>query len=70
MPCRQSDMTRPIVDVATALRTRFKVDIIIVVVVIIIIIIIIIIKMDLRDVGWGALTGSIWLRIGMGGELL
>jgi hypothetical protein len=28
------------------------------------------IKMDLREVGWGAWTGSIWLRIGTGGELL
>jgi hypothetical protein len=28
------------------------------------------IKMDLRAVGWGAWTGSIWLRIGTGGELL
>jgi hypothetical protein len=28
------------------------------------------IKMDLREVGWGACTGSIWLRIGTGGELL
>jgi hypothetical protein len=28
------------------------------------------IKMDLRKVGWGAWTGSIWLRIGTGGELL
>jgi hypothetical protein len=28
------------------------------------------IKMDLRDVGWGACTGSILLRIGTGGELL
>jgi hypothetical protein len=29
------------------------------------------IKMDLREVGWGgAWTGSIWLRIGKGGELL
>jgi hypothetical protein len=28
------------------------------------------IKMDLREVGWGAWTGSIWLRIGIGGELL
>jgi hypothetical protein len=28
------------------------------------------IKMDLRGVGWGAWTGSIWLRIGTGGELL
>jgi hypothetical protein len=28
------------------------------------------IKMDLRQVEWGAWTGSIWLRIGTGGELL
>jgi hypothetical protein len=28
------------------------------------------IKMDLRDVGWEVLTGSISLRIGTGGELL
>jgi hypothetical protein len=29
------------------------------------------IKMDLREVGWGgAWTGSIWFRIGTGGELL
>jgi hypothetical protein len=28
------------------------------------------IKMNLREVGWGAWTGSIWLRIGTGGELL
>jgi hypothetical protein len=28
------------------------------------------IKMDLREVGWGTWTGSIWLRIGTGGELL
>jgi hypothetical protein len=28
------------------------------------------IKMDLREVGWGAWTGSIWLRIRTGGELL
>jgi hypothetical protein len=28
------------------------------------------IKMDLQEVGWGAWTGSIWLRIGTGGELL
>jgi hypothetical protein len=28
------------------------------------------IKMDLREVGWGAWTGSIWLRIGRGGGLL
>jgi hypothetical protein len=28
------------------------------------------IKMDLREVGWGAWTGLIWLRIGTGGELL
>ena len=29
------------------------------------------IKIDLRDIGWvGAQTGSIWLRIGTGGELL
>jgi hypothetical protein len=28
------------------------------------------IKMDLMDVGWGAWTGSFWLRIGTGGGLL
>jgi hypothetical protein len=28
------------------------------------------IKMDVREVGCGAWTGSIWLRIGTGGELL
>jgi hypothetical protein len=28
------------------------------------------IKMDLREVGWRAWTGSIWLRIGTGFELL
>jgi hypothetical protein len=28
------------------------------------------IKMDLQDVGWGAWTGSIWLRIGTGGGLM
>jgi hypothetical protein len=28
------------------------------------------IKMDLQDVGWGAWTGSIWLRIGTGCEFL
>jgi hypothetical protein len=28
------------------------------------------IKMDLLEVGWGAQTGSIWLRIGTGGGLL
>jgi hypothetical protein len=28
------------------------------------------IKMYLREVGWGAWTGSIWLRIGTGGGLL
>jgi hypothetical protein len=28
------------------------------------------IKMDLREVGWGTWTGSIWLRIGKGGGLL
>jgi hypothetical protein len=28
------------------------------------------IKMDLQEVGWGALTGLIWLRIGTGGGLL
>jgi hypothetical protein len=27
------------------------------------------IKMDLREVGWVAWAGSIWLRIGTGGEL-
>jgi hypothetical protein len=28
------------------------------------------IKMDLREVGWGAQTGLMWLRIGTGGGLL
>jgi hypothetical protein len=28
------------------------------------------IKMDIGEVGWGLLTGSVWLRIGRGGELL
>jgi hypothetical protein len=28
------------------------------------------IKMDLREVGWGAWTGSIWLRIGTGGGFM
>jgi hypothetical protein len=28
------------------------------------------IKMDLREVGWGAQTRLIWLRIGTGGGLL
>jgi hypothetical protein len=28
------------------------------------------IKMDLQEVGWGTLTGLIWLKIGTGGELL
>jgi hypothetical protein len=28
------------------------------------------IKMGLLEVGWGAWSGSIWLRIGTGGELL
>jgi hypothetical protein len=28
------------------------------------------IKMDLREVRWGAWTGSIWLRIGTSGGLL
>jgi hypothetical protein len=28
------------------------------------------IKVDLREVAWGAWTGSIWLRIGTGGGLL
>jgi hypothetical protein len=28
------------------------------------------IKMDLKEVGWGAWTGLIWLRIGTGGGLL
>jgi hypothetical protein len=27
-------------------------------------------KMDLQEVGWGAWTGLIWLRIGTGGGLL
>jgi hypothetical protein len=28
------------------------------------------IKMDLQEVGWGAWTGLIWLKIGTGGGLL
>jgi hypothetical protein len=28
------------------------------------------IKIDLQEVGWGAWTGLIWLRIGTGGGLL
>jgi hypothetical protein len=28
------------------------------------------IKMELQEVGWGAWTGLIWLRIGTGGGLL
>jgi hypothetical protein len=28
------------------------------------------IKMDLQEMGWGAWTGLIWLRIGTGGRLL
>jgi hypothetical protein len=28
------------------------------------------IKMGLREFGWGAWTGSIWLRTGTGGELV
>jgi hypothetical protein len=28
------------------------------------------IKMDFQEVGWGAWTGLIWLRIGTGGGLL
>jgi hypothetical protein len=28
------------------------------------------IKMDLQEVGWGAWTGLIWLRIGTGGGIL
>jgi hypothetical protein len=28
------------------------------------------IKMDLQEVGWGAWTGLMWLRIGTGGRLL
>ena len=28
------------------------------------------IKVGLRDMGWGAWTGSIWLRIGTSGGLL
>jgi hypothetical protein len=28
------------------------------------------IKMGLQEVGWGAWTGLIWLRIGTGGRLL
>jgi hypothetical protein len=28
------------------------------------------IKMDLREVGWGAQTGLIWFRIGTGGGFL
>jgi predicted aspartyl protease len=30
----------------------------------------IIIKMDFQEVGWGAWTGFIWLRIGTGGGFL
>jgi hypothetical protein len=29
-----------------------------------------IIKMDLRRIGWGVLTGLVWLRIGTNGDLL
>jgi hypothetical protein len=29
-----------------------------------------IIKIDLQEVGWGAWTGLLWLRIGTGGGLL
>ena len=29
-----------------------------------------ILKMDLKDVVWGAWTGLIWLRIGTGGGLM
>jgi hypothetical protein len=28
------------------------------------------IKMDLREIGWGGITGLIWLRIGASGGLL
>jgi hypothetical protein len=28
------------------------------------------VKMDLREIGWRASTGSIWLRIGTGGGVL
>jgi hypothetical protein len=28
------------------------------------------IKMDLKEMGWGAWTGLIWLRIGTGGGLV
>jgi hypothetical protein len=28
------------------------------------------IKLDLREIGWGVLTGLIWLRIGTSGGLL
>ena len=28
------------------------------------------IKMDRREVGWGAQTGLLWLRVGTGGGLL
>jgi hypothetical protein len=28
------------------------------------------IKIDLQEVGWGAWTGLMWLRIGTGGRLL
>jgi hypothetical protein len=28
------------------------------------------VKMDIQEVGWGAWTGLIWLRIGTGGGLL
>jgi hypothetical protein len=27
-------------------------------------------RMDLREIGWGAYSGSSWLRIGIGGGLL
>ena len=28
------------------------------------------IKIDLQEVGWGAWTGFIWLRVGTGGQIL
>jgi hypothetical protein len=28
------------------------------------------VRMDLREIGWGSVTGSRWLRIGTGGGLL
>jgi hypothetical protein len=28
------------------------------------------IRMDLSELGWGIWTGFVWLRIGIGGELM